>query len=94
MTKYVRLTLTEREEISRLIAAGYSLRKISKILLRSPSSISREICRSVVDIKYYRAIFAHQDAIKKRRSLRKNHRLENNSLLRKTVLHYLKKYWS
>ena len=94
MAKYVRLTITEREEISRLIAAGYSLRKISKILLRAPSSISREICRSVVDIKYYRAVFAHQSAIKKRHNLRNNHKLENNSRLRKFVLYYLKEYWS
>jgi len=94
MAKYIRLTLTEREEISRLIAAGYSLRKISKILDRSPSSISREIRRSVVDIEFYRAIFSQQSAIKKRHDFRGNHKLDNNRILRKLVFHYLKKFWS
>jgi len=70
MNKYVRLTVIEREEISRLLAAGYSLREISKIIHRSPSSISREINRSVADITFYRAVFVHQSAIKKRHNLR------------------------
>lgn len=94
MNNYVRLTLTEREEISRLLAAGYSLRKISKILDRSPSSISREIRRSVVNIKFYRAVFAHQSAVKKRHAFRDNHKLDNNETLRQIVLYYLKKFWS
>ncbi|PIV11580.1 MAG: hypothetical protein COW11_00810 [Candidatus Omnitrophica bacterium CG12_big_fil_rev_8_21_14_0_65_43_15] len=41
MVKYQRLTMIEREEISRQIACGYSLRKIAKGLYRAPSSISR-----------------------------------------------------
>jgi len=86
--------MLEREEISRQIAAGYSLRKIAKSLNRSTSSISREIRRSVIEIKYYRAIFAHQDSIKRRHKLRKNHKLDNNIKLRKIVLHYLSKNWS
>ncbi|MFH1411998.1 MAG: IS30 family transposase [Candidatus Omnitrophota bacterium] len=94
MNKYVRLTLPEREEISRLLAAGYSLRKISNILGRSTSSISREIRRSVVDLILYRAIFAHQRAIKRRHKLRGNHKLDNNKALREIVLYYLKKFWS
>jgi transposase, IS30 family len=94
MNKYVRLTLPEREEISRLLAAGYSLRKISKYLNRSPSSISREISRSVADIKYYRAVFAHQSSVKKRHAARGNHKLDNNKTLRKIVLYHLKKFWS
>jgi len=94
MCKYVRLTFTEREEISRLLAACYSMQKISKILNRSISSISREINRSVVDRSYYRAIFAHQSANKIRHKTRKNRKLITNLLLRKTVLFYLSKKWS
>ncbi|MGB2629662.1 MAG: IS30 family transposase [Candidatus Omnitrophota bacterium] len=94
MAKYVRLSLIEREEISRFLAAGYSLRKISNILDRSPSSISREIRRSVVSIRYYRAVFAHQSAVKKRHASRGNHKLDNNETLRKIVLYHLKKFWS
>jgi DNA-binding CsgD family transcriptional regulator len=39
----LRLTLTEREEISRGLAAGFSLRVIAAALGRSPSTVSREV---------------------------------------------------
>lgn len=94
MSKYRRLSILEREEISRLVAAGYSLRKISRILDRSPSSICREINRNVAHLNYYRATFAQGRANVMRRKLRKNHKLDNNRILRKTVLYYLRKYWS
>lgn len=40
------LTLAEREEISRALVAGHSLRSIATLLGRAPSTISREITRS------------------------------------------------
>jgi len=40
------LTLSEREEISRGVAAGHSLRSIAASLGRSPSTVSREIERN------------------------------------------------
>src|SRR4029453_14472725 len=40
------LTLTEREEISRGVVAGSSIRSIAALLGRAPSSISREIQRN------------------------------------------------
>ncbi len=94
MSKYVRLNILEREEISRDILAGYSLRKISKSLNRAPSSISREINRSVVDKKYYRAIFANQDAVKKRHKLHSSRKLVKNTALSDMVLSCLSKNWS
>ena len=39
------LCLEEREEISRGLSAGQSLRSIAMVLNRSPSTISREACR-------------------------------------------------
>lgn len=39
------LTLAEREEISRSLAAGHSIRYIAALLSRAPSTISREINR-------------------------------------------------
>ena len=44
------LTLSEREEISRGVAAGHSLRSIAASLGRSPSTVSREIERKVAVI--------------------------------------------
>ena len=39
------LTLAEREDISRAIASGCSMRTVAQGLRRSPSTISREIAR-------------------------------------------------
>lgn len=95
MTRYHRISFFEREEISRQVASGSSLRTIAAILKRSPSSISREIRQSgVVELKYYRAIFAQQQSNKTRHKLRKSRKLANNALLRKFVLSHLAKNWS
>jgi IS30 family transposase len=40
------LTLAEREEISRAVVAGHSIRSIATLLGRAPSTISREIKRN------------------------------------------------
>ena len=40
------LTLAEREEISRGLAHGHSLRRIACSLERAPSTVSREIARN------------------------------------------------
>src|SRR5689334_22019226 len=40
------LTATDREEISRQSACGHSLRAISRLLGRAPSTLSREVTRN------------------------------------------------
>jgi len=40
------LSLPEREEVSRGIAAGHPLRQIASMIQRAPSTISREIARN------------------------------------------------
>jgi len=55
------LTLAEREEISRSVAAGRSLRSIATLLGRAPSTVSREINRNG-DRGTYRASQADQAA--------------------------------
>ncbi len=40
------LTLAEREEVSRALVAGQSIRSIAALLVRAPSTISREIKRN------------------------------------------------
>jgi IS30 family transposase len=55
------LTLAEREEISRAVVAGQSMRSISTSLGRAPSTISREIKRNG-GLKSYRANQAEQAA--------------------------------
>jgi len=46
------LTLAEREEISRGLAAGRSLRAMAQALKRSPSTLSREIARNGGPLRY------------------------------------------
>jgi len=55
------LTLAEREEISRAVAAGQSIRSMATLLGRAPSTISREIQRNGGQ-QWYRASQADQAA--------------------------------
>src|SRR2546426_5032157 len=62
MARYRRLTLMEREEVSRMLAAGYSLRATGQALNRAPSTLSRELSRHHASPVTYRAVRAHQRA--------------------------------
>ncbi len=46
------LTLSEREEISRSIVGGRSMRSIARVLGRSPSTVSREVRRNGGYVRY------------------------------------------
>jgi len=95
MVKYRRITVLEREEISRYLVLGCTIRSVSQILQRSPSTISREVRRyDVIDRRYYRAVFAQQHCNKMRHKLRKSRKLAKNTMLRELVLKYLRKKWS
>lgn len=59
MSKYRRLCLIEREELSRGLARGQSLRVIAEHLGRQASStVSREVRRNVACVGWYRAAVA------------------------------------
>ena len=91
---YYRLQFIEREEISRHLAYGLSIHEIAKRLNRSPSTISREITRNAVHIKYYRALFGQQRANLIRRKKRRVRKLDRNGQLREIVFEYLLEKWS
>ena len=55
------LSLAEREEISRGVVAGQSLRSIAASLKRAPSTVSREISRNG-GLPHYRANLADEAA--------------------------------
>lgn len=59
---YSHLSIVEREEISRGLALGASLRAIGRELRRSASSISREVRRSAGEAAGYRAMAAQRRA--------------------------------
>ena len=86
------LTLLEREEISRGIAKGHSIRKIASDINRAPSTVSREISRNGGRGKY-RASLADENAWK--RSFRpKLCKLATNDKLQEVVAERLKDDWS
>ena len=86
------LTVAEREEISRGLAVGKSLRKIAAGLGRSPSTVSREVERNHGP-KHYRA--AKADAAAWFRAHRpKPCRLALHGRLRKIVAEKLRREWS
>lgn len=86
------LALNEREEISRGLAEGISMREISRALGRSPSTISREISRNKGADKY-RAIEADKAAW--RRAKRPKSRvLLHNLKLKRVVETKLSHDWS
>lgn len=94
MRTYIRLTIIEREEISRQLAKGRSIREIARQIKRTTSSVAREIRRNAVEPKYYRAIFAQQRANKYCRKSQGTRKLDANPKLREFVYKYLNKKWS
>jgi IS30 family transposase len=98
MSFYKRLSIEEREEISRLLALGCGLRAISRQIKRSPSTVSRELRRLPYG-RYgrlkYRAVasdfLAQRRAGSRRRGKR---RLILNRALQLVVKEKLALYWS
>ncbi|RRH79149.1 IS30 family transposase [Variovorax beijingensis] len=86
------LTLAEREEISRALSAGQSIRSIASALDRSPSTISREVKRNGGQGSY-RAASADQLAWDKARRP-KRCKLAKNRRLAHIVAGKLQLQWS
>jgi IS30 family transposase len=86
------LALREREEISRGLSAGESIRQIAQRLQRAASTISREVQRNGGVLKYR----AHEaDATAWKRALRpKQCALAGNARLRRLVASKLRLEWS
>lgn len=92
MKGYRRLSIEEREEISRLLVLGFTLRGIGRCVNRSVSTISREVQGKRLG---YRAVRAQRRALRKaskrkfgKRKLFKCHRLV------KVIREKLEQYWS
>jgi IS30 family transposase len=86
------LTLAEREEISRAVVAGHSIRSLAMKLGRAPSTISREIKRNGGQ-EYYRATQADQAAWDRARRP-KHCKPVNNRALAHFVADKLQLQWS
>jgi IS30 family transposase len=86
------LTLAEREEISRAVVAGHSIRSIAASLGRAPSTISRELNRNGSE-ECYRASQADQAAWDRARRP-KSCKLAQNRTLARIVAGKLQLEWS
>ena len=86
------LTLIEREEISRGVVSGKSMRAIAATLGRAPSTISREIRRND-GLRGYRASEADQAAWDRGRRLQVCKLVQNRALAH-LVAHKLRLEWS
>ncbi len=86
------LTLAEREEISRGVVAGHSIRCIAESLERAPSTVSREINRNG-GRRGYRANKADQAAWHRSHRAKRCKLAENRALAR-IVAKKLKQLWS
>jgi IS30 family transposase len=86
------LTLAEREEISRAVVAGHSIRSIAASLGRAPSTISRELNRNGGEERY-RASQADQAAWERARRP-KTCKLAQNRTLARIVAGKLQLEWS
>jgi IS30 family transposase len=94
MAQYQRLNLIEREELSRMLAAGSSLRAIGQALSRAPSTVSRELVRQHASPITYRAVPAHQRAQRWAHHPRKPRKLAVQPRLRTAVFTLLAQRWS
>lgn len=92
-TSYTRLTLADREQISRGIYAFETFAEIARKLNRPASAVSNEVWRNVKYGCCYRAEKAQAQADERRKKGRPK-KLDNNPTLRNYVYEKLKREWS
>lgn len=83
--KFKHFTIEEREKIQELLWQKTSIRTIAKVLNRSPSSVSREINRTIPLKRSYKPRVAHDKALKKRMNRGRKLRLKNGFIRRYVV---------
>jgi len=94
MARYRRLSLMEREELSRMLAAGSSPRTTAQAMNRAPSTLSRELTRQHASPVTYRAVPAHQRAQRRAHQPRIPRKLAVQPRLRTAVFRLLAQRWS
>ena len=94
MERYRRLSLMEREELSRGLTAGHSLRATAQAMQRAPSTLSRELAKHRTTPVTYRAVPAHQREQRWTHRPRKPRKLVVQPRLRTAVFTLLAHRWS
>ena len=83
--KFKHLTIEEREKIQELLWLKTSIRTIAKVLNRSPSSVSREINRTIPLKRSYKPRVAHAKALSKRENRGRKLRLKSGFIRRYVI---------
>jgi len=94
MSRYQRLKLAEREDLSRYLAMDYSYRQIANLLNRPASTISREIQMHGFNRLGYRAVLAHVRSRQLAQQPRRKRKIDANPLLKRTITEQLDLRWS
>jgi len=95
MNKYKRLSMDEREEISRMLTQSCSLNDIAKALNRHTSSISRELKSGGRNKYTYRAGLAQRRAVRNAKKRKQNKRILNDEMrLKRYIYKKLRQKWS
>lgn len=94
MNTYLRLTMTDREEISRGLAAKWTYSHIAHNINRPVSTISREVKGSCKYKRCYRAQMAHRKALDVRHGQKQCKKLDADETLKNYVIAKLKEKWS
>lgn len=84
---YTHLSFEERETLSLGLAQGQSLRTMSTVLGRTPSTLSRECARNATGGSSYRACTAHTLAVTRTRLARRSRKLLDPWLWRYVQTH-------
>jgi len=91
--RYNHMSLPEREEISRSLALGKSVRAIARTLKRDCATISREVARNGPDRERYRLAEAVRLSEKRAKQPRRKRKLNSEELWAE-VVRLLMKNWS
>ena len=83
--KFKHFSIEEREKIQEMLWQKTSIRTVAKVLNRSPSSVSREINRTIPLKRSYKPRVAHLKALQKRKSRGRNLRLKNGFIRRYVI---------
>lgn len=94
MNTYIRLTMSDREEISRGLAAGWTYSHIAHNINKPVSTVSREVKANCKSKRCYRAARADQKALDTRHRQKQLKKIDKNNLLKDYVLEKLRLKWS
>lgn len=92
--KYKHFTKNDRNELSILLKKGYSLRDIAKVLLKNPSSISREVKDNSVNGVYNPDKAQHKAYVKRKYSKYQGMKIRNNSWIEENIREKFKVGWT